>query len=112
MVAATRFGALCVGKKGYDFLAGLCERERLPVFICSYPQSDDRSESFSRIRNLARKVGARFEETKAPRLAQTGFPIFVVGWQYIIPEPPQNLVVFHDSLLPRYRGFAPTITAL
>ena len=112
MESASRFGALCVGKKGYDFLVGLCERERLPVFICSYSQSKDRSQSFERIRGFADKVGARFEETKSPRLEQTDFPIFVVGWQYMIPELGQNLIVFHDSLLPRYRGFAPTMTAL
>jgi methionyl-tRNA formyltransferase len=38
--------------------------------------------------------------------------IFVVGWRYKIPReqysiPPKGTIVFHDSLLPKYRGFAP-----
>jgi methionyl-tRNA formyltransferase len=32
------------------------------------------------------------------------------GWRWMLDTP--NLVVLHDSLLPRYRGFAPLITAL
>lgn len=34
-----------------------------------------------------------------------------VGWRWIIHDC-QKLIVFHDSLLPRYRGFAPLPTAL
>jgi methionyl-tRNA formyltransferase len=36
---------------------------------------------------------------------------FAVGWRWMIQGCP-NLIVFHDSLLPRYRGFAPLATAL
>jgi methionyl-tRNA formyltransferase len=32
------------------------------------------------------------------------------GWRWMLDVP--NLVVLHDSLLPRYRGFSPLITAL
>ena len=36
-----------------------------------------------------------------------------VGWRWIIREiPSAKLIVFHDSLLPRYRGFAPLVNAL
>ncbi len=34
-----------------------------------------------------------------------------VGWRWML-RPCQRLVVLHDSLLPRYRGFAPVVTAL
>jgi len=38
--------------------------------------------------------------------------IFVVSWRHVIPKkqysiPPKGCIVFHDSLLPKYRGFAP-----
>jgi methionyl-tRNA formyltransferase len=36
---------------------------------------------------------------------------FAVGWKYMLREEPR-LVVFHESLLPRYRGFAPLANAL
>lgn len=42
---------------------------------------------------------------------------FAIGWRYLIPLDINNvletdLIVFHDSLLPRYRGFSPTPTAI
>ena len=36
---------------------------------------------------------------------------FAIGWRWLIPDP-QNLIVLHDSLLPKYRGFAPVVSAL
>ena len=40
-----------------------------------------------------------------------------ISWRYLLPLELNNilkypLIVFHDSLLPRYRGFAPTPTAI
>lgn len=41
---------------------------------------------------------------------------FSVSWRYFIPKSvysiPKKFIVFHDSLLPRYRGFAPMNWAL
>lgn len=43
--------------------------------------------------------------------------LFAVGWRYIIPKEYYSRAtigafVFHDSMLPKYRGFAPTIRAM
>ncbi len=35
-----------------------------------------------------------------------------VGWRWLIDAPNCCLIIFHDSLLPRYRGFNPLVTAL
>ncbi len=35
-----------------------------------------------------------------------------IAWRWLIDEPRTNLIVLHDSLLPKYRGFAPLVTAL
>ena len=38
---------------------------------------------------------------------------FAIGWRWIIRDfSEERLVVFHDSLLPKYRGFAPLVNAL
>lgn len=34
------------------------------------------------------------------------------GWRWLIMEPFRQVIVFHDSLLPKYRGFNPLVTAL
>ncbi|CAM3885295.1 formyltransferase family protein [Pseudomonas wadenswilerensis] len=35
-----------------------------------------------------------------------------ISWRWLIHHPAEKLIVFHDSLLPRYRGFAPLVNAL
>lgn len=34
------------------------------------------------------------------------------GWRWLIEDAFKQLIVFHDSLLPKYRGFNPLVTAL
>ena len=36
---------------------------------------------------------------------------FAIGWKWIIPHV-KNLIIFHDSILPKYRGFNPLVTSL
>jgi methionyl-tRNA formyltransferase len=35
-----------------------------------------------------------------------------ISWRWLIDHPMEKLIVCHDSLLPRYRGFAPLVNAL
>jgi methionyl-tRNA formyltransferase len=35
-----------------------------------------------------------------------------VSWRWLITHPAEKLIVFHDSLLPKYRGFSPLVNAL
>jgi methionyl-tRNA formyltransferase len=35
-----------------------------------------------------------------------------ISWRWLINEPASKLIVMHDSLLPRYRGFAPLVNCL
>jgi methionyl-tRNA formyltransferase len=51
------------------------------------------------------------------RLVPKDYPIFdsealAVGWKFLIQAPHQRLFVIHDSLLPKYRGWNPLVTAL
>tara|TARA_R110002072_G_scaffold296553_1_gene468535 strand:+ start:34639 stop:35526 length:888 start_codon:yes stop_codon:yes gene_type:complete len=38
--------------------------------------------------------------------------VLAAGWRWLIPHVDNKLIVFHDSLLPKYRGFAPLVNAL
>ena len=38
--------------------------------------------------------------------------VIAISWRWLIKHPTDKLIVFHDSLLPRYRGFAPLVNAL
>lgn len=100
-----------VGLKGSVYLKRALEL-CIPVSkVITYNQSDDISASFSDIRQTAISAGVEVEITKKPQFTADEL-IFVVGWQYLFPTVTPSTVVFHDSLLPRYRGFAPTVTAL
>jgi methionyl-tRNA formyltransferase len=45
------------------------------------------------------------------RAIETDYAL-AVGWRWLINFPQERLIVFHDSLLPKYRGFNPLVTAL
>ncbi|MDO4725993.1 MAG: formyltransferase family protein [Porphyromonadaceae bacterium] len=38
--------------------------------------------------------------------------IFLIGWRWMIDIGDKKIIVLHDSLLPKYRGFNPLVTAL
>jgi methionyl-tRNA formyltransferase len=38
--------------------------------------------------------------------------IISVAWRWLISHPYDRLVIFHDSILPKYRGFAPLVNML
>lgn len=38
--------------------------------------------------------------------------LIAIGWRWLIDTSKYDLIVFHDSLLPKYRGFNPLVTAL
>lgn len=106
-----RITVCAAGLKGATFLEGLLKRDVRIGLIVTYPQADDRAGSFERVRDLAARHSVELLETRHPAL-QAEDLVFLVGWQYLIAAVTPTTVVFHDSMLPRYRGFAPTVTAL
>src|SRR5262249_19226769 len=102
---------LAAGYRGTAFVSGVVARGLRPRRLISYRQVGDHSEAFQRLADLARSEGIAFEEARHPDLSQDAL-VFVIGWQFLIEQGAERCIVFHDSLLPTYRGFAPTVTAL
>ncbi len=100
-----------IGLKGSVFVEALLNRAVPIKEIISYQQPDDKSDSFGLIKSVADRSGIAFVEARRPSF-QPKELVFLVGWQFLLPPQDSEIVVFHDSLLPRYRGFAPTVTAL
>ena len=100
-----------VGLKGAAFVEGILQKGIGVGSIVTYPQADDKARSFERLRSLAARSSINVFETRHPVLQPENLN-FLVGWQHLLPAVTRSTVVFHDSLLPRYRGFAPTVTAL
>ena len=120
MLAATRRGLLFIQK-----IRALIPDAKFTVFsfkedaneppflesIRSFVQSMENS-SFHEARQLGHQKHAGLLES----LGDVDV-MFCVSWQYLIPSrvyniPRKGTFVFHDSLLPRYRGFAPTVWSM
>src|SRR5581483_5715809 len=69
--------------------------------------SDD---CYERIRQLSQAYELQFyDRTSAPSHAD-GYALFA-GWRWLTTPSPRSIIL-HDSLLPRYRGFAPLVAQL
>ncbi len=111
--------------KGYMVLQRLMQHAKASVgLVSSYSDPNVSEDSETPIRTHCHDHGISYlpwAELK-PRLTDeiqrhgiTG--IVAIGWQYLIPRDvwsalPDRLVVFHDSLLPKYRGFAPVASGM
>ena len=121
-----RIAAFCAGRRGLSFLARL--RELAPgdeLVVLSFQEEAHEPPFFEDVRALARRAGASFLEARsleredlAAYFRDTALDlILAVGWRYLIPHSVHararlGAFVLHDSLLPRYRGFSPTVWAL
>ena len=92
--------------------------------VVSFPEEPGEPPFFEAIGALAERSGAAFREARqvggatcADLWEQPLDLLFAVSWRYMVPpavyrRPARGAYVFHDSLLPAYRGFAPTVWAI
>jgi methionyl-tRNA formyltransferase len=109
---------LVAGPKGAFFLRSIDPALDI-VCVTSYPSRGLRYDAFAEIRALCeqRRLPYRdFESIKGREATIDADLIFMVGWQWLLSPADGNLderfIVLHDSLLPKLRGFNPTVTAI
>lgn len=100
---------LVAGLKGAMFLEAL-PRHLQPSLIYYYKVAGEHDSAFQRLVSAAGST-AQLVDPKVFDLSTDNNLLVTVGWQYLVGNS-RKLVVMHDSLLPRFRGFAPTVTAL
>ena len=121
-----RIALLCATQRGYHFLEKLSDlRPQDEIIVFSFREEPWEPPFLDDIRALACSRGYRFVESK--KVASHYLDEFweteeidlmlVVSWRYLLPAdvyqlPRLGTFVFHDSLLPEYRGFAPTVWAI
>jgi len=108
-----KVGFLVAGIKGFSFLARL-KSACMPTLISSYQVKGTADDSFDQTVTLCSDYQFPFVHRRdlCKGFADAAELIFVVGWQYLLDNVDSRFVIFHDSLLPRYRGFSPTVAAL
>lgn len=117
---------LCATRRGHLFLKKLSElKPDSDWVVFSFREEAHEPPFLDDLRKLTLDKSGRFFEAKNVGSARwasfwESTPIdlmFAVSWRYMIPpdvyrRPRQGTFVFHDSLLPAYRGFAPTVWAI
>ena len=121
-----RLAVACASQRGYRFLRRLTKLvPDADLAVFSFREESVEPPFLDDIRCLALSRNAQFIETRRvdgsralPFWSSTAVDLmFVVGWRYLIPpnvyeRPRRGTFVFHDSMLPRYRGFSPTVWAI
>jgi len=112
-------------KKGYEYLKGMLEyNKNLIGAVFSFNELNVTENYFPLIEEECFKNGILFFDwirgKKGLQTLVTEEKInaaILIGWRYLFDDSilelfHGNVVIYHDSLLPRYRGFAPTATAV
>ena len=107
-----RITLFLMSRKGYKVLETLGgEFRRLIDFVVTARDRNVQDDYCAEIQELCRNFGIpafdrreKFEVTSRYAVA--------VSWRWLIDAGETGLIVFHDSLLPRYRGFNPLVSYL
>ncbi len=117
---------LCATRRGYRFLEHLLDIGAGHQFtIFSFRETAWEPPFFEDIQQLAQQRGLAFFESRNlshPKWDEFWATmrvdlIFMVSWRYLVSAQVYESAtcgayVLHDSLLPKYRGFAPTVWAM
>jgi methionyl-tRNA formyltransferase len=80
--------------------------------VVSAKDDNIKNDYYKEIEELCKKNNIIFRDRKDEFEIRTIY-CFTIGWRWIIEfESQKKLIVFHDSLLPKYRGFAPLVNSL
>lgn len=101
-------------QKGYEVLRAIVDANLQSVIAKVVAGRDNQIENdfFSEIKDLCSYYKIDFYENRKEIQLNSEFAL-AVSWRWIIPENKlTTLLVIHDSLLPKYRGFAPLVNML
>lgn len=107
-----KFGLYVLGFKGYRCLQVLIAKFGADCigFVVGARDRNITEDHFESIKKLCSDNCIVFKEKSKPRGINTDVE-FAIGWRWLISDL-NNLIVFHDSLLPKFRGFSPLVNAL
>jgi methionyl-tRNA formyltransferase len=100
-------------RKGLVVLQEVCRKlgpSVVRLVVGARDQAVER-DYFEEIQAVALAQNIPFCERDAAGHPEPGVPCIAIAWRWLI-HGAQPLIVLHDSLLPRYRGFAPLVSCL
>lgn len=109
-----KFRFYLLGKKGYRVLSKVLAKygnECVESVVYS-TDKNIKEDCSTEIKQLCTGEGISFS-SKNEVINGTDLYSFAIGWRWIIdPGQVKNLIILHDSILPKYRGFNPLVSAL
>ncbi len=109
----SNFGLCISGPKGVSAYKSLLDSKLTPKIVYYYHRSLH-CEWAEAIEQLCLKYNITHRKCKNIGINEIDnlAVLFFIGWQFLCPILDPRMIVLHDSLLPKYRGFAPTEAAL
>lgn len=102
-----------MGYKGLTVLQHLSKNNLIQSIelIKSSRDNNLQEDFYEDIADLSKSLGLKFFDINDICSIQTEFTL-AVSWRWMINSFNNKLIVFHDSILPKYRGFAPLVSSL
>ena len=106
-----KIGFYLLGQKAYNVLEGFIDEFGIQS-VCFVMIGEDKNiaDDYSEKLNRLTKLYSIPTYSKNEEVNLESDYSFSIGWRWIIDT--NNLIVFHDSLLPKYRGFSPLVNML
>ncbi len=99
-------------QKGLRVLEALCaEYSGLVAAVITSRDESTQEDCYDEIMALSERTGIDCFDRKDCPAVETEYAL-AISWRWLIPAGGTRLMVVHDSLLPKYRGFNPLVTAL
>lgn len=100
-------------QKGFEVLNALIDR-KLQSLISEIVVGRDKNidnDFANEIISLCKQNNIKHFERSEDYQVLSDYSI-AISWRWLIPDNKSKLIVLHDSLLPKYRGFAPLVNML
>lgn len=107
-----RFALYLMNQKGFHVLSRLIDHDFQAniAFVVTGRDRNVEDDFSQQITTLCRQHQIPIYARQDQIPANNGYQL-AIGWRWLLPEM-EKLIVIHDSLLPRYRGFAPLVNSL
>lgn len=107
------FTLFIMGEKGLSVLKALIEhgyQDKIKVVVGASDKAVQ-EDFYSEIKEISNNNGILWVDKRDFREVNSDYAL-AISWRWMIPEGKARLIVIHDSLLPKYRGFAPLVNML
>jgi len=102
-----------MGQKGHESLSHFLQlfgNENIS-FVVGAEDPNVKQDYYKELKELCTTNNISFFDRKEKVSIDTNY-IIAISWRWLIKQGEAKLIVMHDSLLPKYRGFAPLVNCL